>query len=385
MQPKNFLILAGVTVLSVGLAVNAVMSRDVPVTARPAGEALEPGLLDRANEVRTIKITGPGTTTMTLKAAENGWQLVEKSGYPAMTQKARDLVLQLGNLQLVEAKTAQPERLARLELDDPGTAEAKSRLIELLDQEGQPIAVAVVGKTRHGLYGGGRSGVYVRRAGEPQAWLAAGSLELPSDALDLVDMQVIDLPQAEVARVTLGAGTGDALALHRPNAETTAFTVDAPIPEGRTVDQTKVEEVTGMLAALSMQDVKPAAELAMPPDAPRSRIETFDGLVVEVALAKMGEGDAAERWLTLSASAKEEPPAPAATAPAPVPAATPEASDGAPPAEAAAAPAKAATAAERAAELQARFSGWAFKVAPYLGDRVATSLDGLLADPAGAS
>jgi hypothetical protein len=231
----------------------------------------------------------------------------------------------------------------------------------------------VVGKTRFGLYGGGRSGVYVRKPGEPQAWLAAGTLELPSDALDVVDMQVIDLPLSEVARVVLDPG-GAEIVLRRSESGTDSFTVEATPPEGRQFDTAKVEEVAGMLGALSMQDVKPAKELALSPSVRRSRVESLDGLVVDVAVAKLGEGDAAESWVQLSASAKEP-----AAATAPVPATPPAAPEQAPADDGGSA--KKPSAAERAAALQARFAGWAFKVPPYLGDRLGANLDGLLAEP----
>jgi hypothetical protein len=376
MSPKNFLILAGATAASVALAAVAVVGRDVPLTSRPAAAALAPGLLDRANEVRAVKITGPGTATLTLAAGDQGWTVAEKGGYPAKPTKAREVVLQLGNLQLVEAKTAQPDRLKRLELEDPGKEGAKSRLVELVGADGKPVAAAVVGKTRYGLYGGGRSGVYVRRPGEPQSWLAAGTLELPSDALDLVDVQVVDVPLADVAKVTLGVGSGQEVSLSKPDAAAAEFTLaGAVVPEGKELDKSKVEEVAGMLGTLSMQDVKPAKDLAVPPDARRSRVETFDGLVVDTTLVKTGEGEAAEHWVLLDAGAKEgaAPPAPAAAA-APMP-----------PGEGTeAAPAK-PSATERAAELDRRFAGWAFKVAPYQGEHLGATLDYLLADKPPAS
>lgn len=347
MSPKSFAILAGATVVSVALAAYAVASRDVPVTSRPAGVAFAPGLIDQANAVRTIKITGPGKTTLTLTQGERGWTLAEKAGYPAKASEAREIVLQLANLQLVEAKTAQPDRLPRLELEDPGADGAKSRLVELLDAEGKPLASAVVGKTRYSLYGGGRSGVYVRHPGDRQSWLAAGTLELPNDALDLVDMQIVDVPVADVAKVTLGVG-GQEVVLTKKDATAGSFVLETPpVPEGRQFDPAKADEIGGMLAALSMQDVKPAKDVPTAPDARRSRVETFDGLVIETTLSKMGEGDAAENWLTLRASVTD--------------------------------PAK--PAAKRAEELQARFDGWAYKVAPYLEDRLGAGLDDVLAEP----
>jgi hypothetical protein len=384
MSPRNFVILAGATAVSLALAIGAIVGRDVPVTAQPAATALFPGLIDRANEVRTVRVTGPDARTITLEAGEQGWKLKEKGGYPVKAEEVRKLVLGLAGLQLVEAKTAQPDRLQRLELEDPaGGKDAKSRLIELLAQDGQPVASAVVGKSKPGLYGGGRSGVYVRRAGEAQSWLAAGSLELPGDGLDLAERQVVDFPMTRIARVTLGLGGPSPIRIHRPDTDTLPYDVDAAPPEGREIDRDKVEQVAGSLGLLTFQDVKPVAGLALPPDARRTRYETFDGLAVEVTAARIGEGDAAERWVTLSVAALDP-----ATAAAPSPAAPPAgeqvAGTAQPAGDTAAQPAE-KPAAERAAELDARVRGWAYKVSPYVGDRLGADLEALLADRQDAS
>ena len=377
MSPRNFVILAGATAVSLVLAIGAVVSRDVPVTAQPAATAFLPGLIDRVNEVRTVRITGPDARTITVVADEKGWKLQEKGGYPVKAEEVRKLVLGLAGLQLVEAKTAQSDRLKRLELEDPaGGKDAKSRAVELLDKDGKPVAAAVVGTSKPGLYGSGRSGVYVRRAGEPQAWLAAGSLQLPGDGLDLVEREVIDLPMGKIARVTLGVDSPNPIRIHRPDTDTLPYTVEATAPEGREIDRDKVEQVAGSLGLLTLQDVKPAAELALPPNARHSRYETFDGLAVDVTEARIGEGDAAERWVTLAVSALD----PAA---APPPAVAPAGTE-AKPAGDAAKPAE-KPAAERAAELDARVHGWAYKVSPYVGDRLGADLDALLADKQGSS
>ena len=162
------------------------------------------GLLDRLNDVQTIKVTGGGQTLTMTRTADGKWQLAERGGYPADYKKARELALGLASLQLVEAKTAKADRLARLELGDPAKPDAKSHQVDLLDKDGKTLATAIVGKTKYGLYGGGRSGVYVRRGGEDQAWLAAGELSVPSSPTDVVSRDIIDIPQDEIGRVTLG-------------------------------------------------------------------------------------------------------------------------------------------------------------------------------------
>ena len=140
--------------------------------------------------------------------------------------------------------------------------------------------------------------------------------------------------------------------MQRPDAKTTAFTTDAPLPEGRTLDPAKVEELAGTLANLTLEDVKPASALTVPADAPRARFETFDGLAVDVTLVRAGDGDAAENWLELAV----QPMAGAGNQPM-----------------------------KEAEALKTKTDGWAYKVGPYLADRLRGGLDQLLASPPGAS
>lgn len=368
MSPRNFAILALATVASVALAVHAVARRDVPVQSEVVDEALFPGLLDRLNDVRGVRVTGHDTK-LTVNEVDGRWVLAEKSSYPVDAATVRNLALALANLQLVEAKTADPARLPRLELDDPGANDAKSHLVELLGADGQPVAAAVVGKSSPSLYGGGRGGVYVRRGSENQAWLAAGEIEVPGDAMALLPHEVVDLPMAEVAKITLQPTGAPALTLSRADAAG-EFTADAALPEGRKLDPVKLEALAGMLAGLTMSDVRPAAELTPSADAPHARFQTFDGLVVEGTLVREGEGDAAQNWLLVKASADE-------TAPVTAPA-EPTATEAAPAPET-----KKPT--ERAAEIATRVDGWAYQIPPYLAERFDDNLEKLLAEPTPAS
>ncbi len=358
MSPKSFTILAGATAISLALAGWAIATRDKPMATTQASAPLFPGLLDRVNDVRTVRLITPGGKLTIAAKDGGGWKLDEKGGYPVEPQQVRDLVLALANLQLVEAKTSDPDRLKRLELEEPGVEGAKSRSIELDDQSGTALAAAVVGKPKPGLYGGGRGGIYVRRAGDDQAWLAAGEIELPADALSLLDQRVIDIPMEQVAAVTLQPAGAAPVRLHRPDAKTATFTADAAPPDGRALDASKVEQLAGSLANLTMEDVRPASELTLPADAAKARFETFDGVAVDVIAARLGDGDAAENWLELAVAAA----APATGEPSSADAAT-----------------------TRAATLGARTQGWAFKVAPYVADRLHEGLDQLLAEPSSGS
>ena len=354
MSPKSLAILALATAASIGLAVHAVQQRDVPVRSVAVGGPMFPGLIDRLNEVREVRIVAPAGT-LTVVAKDQGWGLAEKAGYPVDPAQLRGLVLAVANLELVEPKTADPERLARPELEEPGGADAKSRLLELKGAEGAPLASVVVGKSSPSLYGSSVGGIYVRRGGENQAWLAAGDLNVPGDAMLLIGHDVVDLPAEQIARVVLLPQGAPPITLARADA-TAEFTVDTALPEGRKLDPVKVEFLTSVLSGLTASDVEPASGLPANATRHELRFETFDGMPLDLALVTVGEGDAAKHWLTVGTAAT----VPAAAAPA-----QPETAQSGP------------SLAERIGKLE----GWAYQVPDYLAERFTSGLDGLLAEP----
>ena len=88
----------------------------------------------------------------------------------------------LADLRLLEAKTDQADRHARLEVEDITAKDAKSRQVTLAGADGKPLADLIVGKQNYTSDLNGLRGVYVRKPGNAQAWLAQGSVELPTAA-----------------------------------------------------------------------------------------------------------------------------------------------------------------------------------------------------------
>ena len=142
------------------------------------------GLLDKLNDVQTVKVTG-GAETVTLKRADGGkWHARGARRLPGRRQAgarggARPCQPEAGRGQDRRRRPLPAPRPRR-----PGQAGRESRARStLLDKDGKQLAAAVVGKTKFGLYGGGRSGVYVRRAGE-QPGLARRRPARPADRAD---------------------------------------------------------------------------------------------------------------------------------------------------------------------------------------------------------
>lgn len=341
MSRRGLLILAAATLVSVVLAVWGLLRRE---TALPeASDApLLAGLAPRINDVARVEVTSAGQTT-TVERGEAGWRIVERAGYPADEAKLRGLIVRLAELRAVEAKTADPARLPRLELDDPAKAESKAKQVRLLDGEGQLIAGIVVGKEAYGQFGPGRSGGYVRRLGEDQAWLADAAVQVPGRTIDWIRREILDVPAGTIRSVRFEPPGGAALTITAGSES--GWTI-APLPEGREVDPSRVERSAGILGSLVMQDVKPAAEIDFAASPGRARFETTDGRTITLTWVPDGK----ESWVRFTVEAG------------------PDASE---------------ETREAVEELAPRLDGWAYKLSEFITARLRADPEDLL-EPAEA-
>src|SRR4051794_31358306 len=138
MSPKGFLTLAAATLVSLALAAYALVATDRHASGSPASGPAFPALVDRVNQIGSIEVRS-ASGTVTVLARDGLWRLPDKGGYPVETKRVRDLILGLAELRRVEAKTDRKDRLAKLELEDPGDKDAKSRQVTIRDSGGGVI------------------------------------------------------------------------------------------------------------------------------------------------------------------------------------------------------------------------------------------------------
>jgi hypothetical protein len=289
MQRRTFNLLLAGGGLSVVTAGVALVTGDRYVSPAPLGQRALPDLAGKLNELAWIRISR-GAMTINFNMIAGSWAVVEKGNYPAAEERLRKLLGALAAVELVEPKTDRAELLPRLDLDDP--ANGKSTLVALQDRAGAQVGQLIIGRRRPSSLGGGDAGVYVRKPGSVQAWLARGSFDLSGDIFEWIDRQIIDLPAAQIASIVLTAPDGAATVLTRA-APDAAFAIEgsatAPDPKSAAI-------LSGALIALDLDDVKPGAEMPIPTDgAATAAFTTFDGLIVGVRLSPPDTGD----WLAL--------------------------------------------------------------------------------------
>jgi hypothetical protein len=294
MRRRDLLLLV-IAALAVGAVAGLSLSGGQRASdAAPVVRAL-PGLADRLGDVVALRLAR-GPMTVNLRAGDGGWTVVEKGNYPADQDRVRQLLLQLAELELVEPKTDKPELLARLDLDD--AANGKSTQIMLQNRGGTAIGQIIVGRGRPSDVAKGEAGVYVRKPGSDQAWLARGSFALGGDALSWLDRRIIDIPPARVASVVLTAADGSAAIVARGSPDQ-PFAIDSPPPDARPKPDAALAAPAGVLDLLELTDVKPAAEQPVAREgAATAALTTFDGLVLGLRLSPSEAGD----WLAIEAT-----------------------------------------------------------------------------------
>lgn len=361
MSLRAFLVLVAVTVASVALAAWAILTRDVPVASLALDRPFLPDLAARIGEVAEISVR-TAERSMTARRTADGWVLSEASDYPVDPEQVRGIVLGLAEMRLVEAKTDNPQKLARLELEPVTEEGAKSRLVTLRDAQGNVLAEVVLGKRKFSLYGPGKAGMYVRQADSDQAWLADRAIDIPDEPLDWLERKILELNKEQIAEILLQPGTPEAAILRRSTPEQQDFVLVGR-PDGREVDGDKIDRIAGVFATLSMTDVARTEDKPLPEPIGHALFRTFVGPEIEVSVAKTGEGDDAEWWLSFVARDGE-------------PHAGSTASAAAQPNE----PQAAGTAKVKldVPALQKRFTGRVFKVSRYVAERFTWKREDLL-------
>ncbi|MGA8259090.1 MAG: DUF4340 domain-containing protein, partial [Arenicellales bacterium] len=168
---RSFLILVGITILVVVAAVFSQRSANEPP---PAYGLQAPDLASKVGDVHTVVIS-KADGSLRLARTKDGWVARSKDNYPADGDRIRHLVLGISQMHRLEKKTSDPARYARLKLQDIDKPGSEAVQITCLTKDNKKLASVLVGKTRD-FETTTESKYFVRNAGDPQSWLAEGTL-----------------------------------------------------------------------------------------------------------------------------------------------------------------------------------------------------------------
>ena len=297
--------------LALGAAV-AVVDRVADTRTTVDTRLLLPNFAGRsgdAQQIEVIRAEDNELGSVSLVPSGDGWILEQRDGYPARADVVRKLLFDLGQLDVIEAKTADPGRFDRLELRDVAQAGSKASRLVVSTALGEVLADVHIGKRRESLQGG-EPMVYVRLTDATQTYLAEGELEMRGKPHQWLFREVVNVPQEQISRATITAVDGTVVELERVRDDGRDFRI-VNIPTDRKIDsQYAVNNAATVLDKLLFDDVRAAEGVRFEPSLGSARFETKDGLVFTVQFARDGEtGDGKpQEWLRVIVDVPDDAP-----------------------------------------------------------------------------
>ncbi|WP_291843658.1 DUF4340 domain-containing protein [Maricaulis sp.] len=285
-------IAAGAAFILAGLAITAIIL-DARETWRPvvSGPVL-PGWNSAVESARAIEIAGE--ERFSLEQVEGVWRMPSRDGYPVRPERLAELDAYLAALTYEGARTANPERLARIGLAEPGEAGGGTR-ITVSGADGAALADILLGETR-----GER--VYVRQPGRNRAFAARlgdGAVVrpdlVPADAW--LDLDFLELGINEIARVDVQPESGPDYRLERAATSVRNFSLRRP-GGWQMITAAAGNGPAATLGRVRFRDVRRADRLGGEFVASHTA-ETFSGLRVRIDVKALGD----TRWALITASA----------------------------------------------------------------------------------
>ncbi|PWS36251.1 hypothetical protein DFH01_13785 [Falsiroseomonas bella] len=298
MNRRTILLLGTAAAATVGAAIMLTPDRTEPPVSTATPLAF-PGLAPRLANAARIEVTRHDGT-LTVNREGEAWVLPAKAGHPVRPEKVRELLVGLTELRLTEPRTANPELLERLGVEDPTKQGATSSLLRVLDAQGGVIAELIIGRRRMRVQGNVPESVYVRRPGEAQAWLAEGRLPIDSDPNLWIDRDIANIPRERVRAAEIERVGEPRLVLRRGGEPdgTMAVVEPAETPE---LDEISLDEVGRAFEFLTFLDVQRAADI------PGEKIgEARFALTDDLRIAVVAHKDGENLWVRLSAEGGEE-------------------------------------------------------------------------------
>lgn len=300
MKTPVLIALAAVTVVAVGAAAALVRDRAPAAPAAGGGTPVFPSVAGKPGDIGQIVVArADGGYALTRKGDQ--WVLADRADYPVKADQAKQAATALADLRFMEQKTARADLLSRLDLDDPAAKDAKSTLVTLKNAQGQEIGKVILGKTRPDSLEFPRAGIYARKPGEQQAWLAEGDPKIRPAVGDWLERTILSIKTDRVREVATIAPDRSRLVISRDKPEDKDFKIYNQPADTKVKNQSNLNDIPALIDGLSMDDVQAATSVAFPASGPsQAEFRTFDGLMVRLTLAE----DKGASWARIEVTAE---------------------------------------------------------------------------------
>ncbi|MEO1016559.1 MAG: DUF4340 domain-containing protein [Pseudomonadota bacterium] len=206
MQPRMNLGLAGIAIVSIGLAAYALKehanigdtANREPIMALVRSEHL--------NDVTKIRL-GRGEDQVEIEMSGGAWRLPQLADYQANQTTVESWLNTLGELSILEPRTDNPALLSELRLNDTDQTESHGAVNITLQSGGDvPDVDFLIGREAPEYASPGKPGFYLRLQASSQAWLAEGRLPTSLNIQEWIDPEILRVEPGDIRSITIADG-----------------------------------------------------------------------------------------------------------------------------------------------------------------------------------
>jgi len=290
---RNLIILGAAALLSIVLAAVVLIERTAEGRSHFVPTEFLPGFADNVKNAASIHVASHGNE---FDVAYSGgrWVLPGHGNYPADFDQVRHTLIGLAALQSVAPKTDRADWLHYVNLDSPPQGNGTEFIVK--NAAGQTLASLITGTTEQLGDPNGTIGLFVRHTGDNQTYLARSVFIPAGDLLSWINNSVIDLGAARIQQVTVTPPRGAGYTVTRAKDSDLKFNLANP-PKSGLPNQQLMDAIPYAVGSFSLEDVGPVASVDFSA-ASHAVAKGFDGLVITVDIAPKGK----DLWGRLTAS-----------------------------------------------------------------------------------
>lgn len=234
MKKNTLSILIVVTVVLIAASVFISSSSDSNRSEdQSTGQKIVPSLYERLNDISNIEIT-TGTGKIVINKSDdsgninNNWIIKSKDNYPGNIVQIRKTLIQLAELEKVDAKTKKQKNYSRLGVqaltDGKLAADSTSSQIVIKARDETVVSI-IIGNTKAG-HSSQSTGLkklnYVRLSDDEQVWLVAGNLNLPP-LKNFMNTEVLNIPSTRIQKINISHPKGSNVTITKKSKTDKAF------------------------------------------------------------------------------------------------------------------------------------------------------------------
>ncbi len=286
MLNRKFFVLLIVTVIVIVTA-SLFTSVRAPQTEKKT-ELLFPGLKTDINAVSKIRLRDVNSTIELAKHGDS-WVLASSDGYPADFDKVRALLLQFSEFEILAEKTRRPHLYYRLSVEDPVEKGSRAVVAHLYDQSDTEMAALIIGREKTMNAANPIPGFYGRLPGEEVSLLLSGKPDVSADSRDWFDTALLHVPSETVSEVRIRhPGQPEVLLERTSEGQPDLFLRN--IPEGKKAQSLVIiNRMAAVLEDVVAEQVRGVNTVQWPETAVAVTIKSFDGLTINLKLARLDD------------------------------------------------------------------------------------------------